>query len=427
MKLFLAGTEFPTYRRLLAAEGHADVALSYAGLRKRRKLDKPLKLDEQFDDRASILLDSGAYSLDNELPADELRDLAEAYYTNLVEPNIDRIAFFTELDAENLGEEQKLRWRTWMADHKDKAVAVWHPGQNLGKLSAEWRNVAIPKDALDDRLAGRLKSILRENDVRFFGLGITKPEVMQRVPFYGVTSTSWLSPSQFGETIWFSGGELRRYPKKMKDRARARHRQEFRDAGFDTDLIDADDSTEVLRLSICAWSRYMYKLNTTNRGVSTPVETPTPENTDLTPQTVDTHALEERHGEVTPHAEWRPVVPQEVRTKEQLADVEATLLKMETTLVVELWEQSRQRGGEPDPLLTELMNSLHKKIINKRKSDETSVSISIKASQKGEAQTGLISRLFGREDDTQPKALAAPAETHQQKDIVDAEIIEDAA
>ncbi|WP_274916966.1 hypothetical protein [Streptomyces sp. WZ-12] len=427
MKLYLAGTEFPTYRRLLAAEGHADVALSYTGLRKRRKVDKPLLLAEQFEDRAQILLDSGAYSLSDELSSEELRAMTDAYYTNLVTPNVDRIEFFTEFDAQNLGEDERERWRTWMTSHKDKAVVVWHPGQDLAELSVHWPNIAIPKDAIDDHLVRRLKSLLRENDIRLFGLGITKPAVMERVPFHGVTSTSWLSPSQFGETIWFSGGELRRYPKKMKEKARKRHRQEFSDAGFDVDLIEADDATEVLRVSIYAWARYMDKLNARSRGVSTHVETPSPENTDLTPQTVDPQDLEGRHGRVTSLPSWRREEPICVRTKEQLADAEASVLELQLGRVYKRARQEESyQDGELDPVLSEEIDRFSTLITKKRKADETSFSISIKASQKGEAQTGLISRLFGREDDAQAKALPAPAAVPQQKDIVDAEIIEDA-
>ncbi|MCC3765993.1 hypothetical protein [Streptomyces sp. UNOC14_S4] len=428
MKLYLAGTEFPTYRRLLAAEGHTDVALSYTGLRKRRKLDKPLRLDEQFEDRAQILLDSGAYSLSSDLLPAELRAMADSYYTNLVAPNLERIEFFTEFDAQSLGAEEREGWRTWMATRKDKAVVVWHPGQDLAELSAHWPNIAIPKDELDDHLVRRLKALLQEHDIRLFGLGITKPGVMERVAFHGVTSTSWLSPAQYGDTIWYSGGELRRYPKKMKERARARHRQELAAAGLDVDLIDADDSTELLRASIYAWSQYMDKLNARSRGVSTSVETPSHENADLVPQTVDTQALEERHGEVTPLPAWRREEPIRVRTKEQLADAEASILELQLGRVYKRARQEESyQDGELDPVLSEEIDRFSTLIAKKRKADETSFSISIKASQKGEAQTGLISRLFGREDDTQAKALPAPAEAPQQKDIVEAEIVDEHA
>ncbi|MFI2616734.1 hypothetical protein [Streptomyces sp. NPDC018584] len=431
MDLYQAGTEFPVYRRLLIAEGHLKHSLSYWALRKRNKFIKPFDINAYYDDPAvQVLIDSGTYSLNNNPAsaptADELADIADHYYDDFIQPNLGRIDFFVEFDATQLDSDRRIKRLPWLEENRAKAVIVWHPGQDLLEICENWPNVAIPKDAIDDHLAHRLARIVRDTGVRLFGLGITKPDLLQAVPFHAVTSTSWLSPSQFGDTIWFSGGELRRYPKKMKDRARKRHRQEFIDAGYDIDLIDEDDSTEVLRLSIGAWSRYMEKLNATGRGVTPTQATPSEQNTDLAQVAVDTQTLEERHDGVTPLAPWHRPTPPVIRTKEQLSDAEATILELQLTRVFKRARTEETYGdSELDPVLSEEIDRWSKLAASKRKADETSASISIKVSQKGTAETGRISRLFGSLDAT-PRALPSASDPQQQDaNIVDADVIED--
>ncbi|MFE9412398.1 hypothetical protein ACFYN0_26920 [Streptomyces sp. NPDC006704] len=428
MDLYQAGTEFPIYRRLLVEERHLKHSLSYWALRKRNKFIKPFDIDAYYDDPAvQVLIDSGTYSLNNNPAsaptADELADIADHYYDNFIQPNLGRIDFFVEFDAVQLDPDRRLKRLPWLEEHRAKAVLVWHPGQDLLEICGNWPNVAIPKDAIDDHLAHRLARIVRDTGVRLFGLGITKPDLLQTVPWHAVTSTSWLSPSQFGDTIWFSGGELRRYPKKMKDRARKRHRQEFIDAGYDIDLIDEDDSTEVLRLSICAWSRYMDKLNSTSRGVTPTPETENTKNQELAPTPVDTHALQERHDGVTTPAPWHRPEPPMIRTKEQLADAEATVLELQLGRVFKRARTEESYGDtELDPVLSEEIDRWSKLAASKRKADEASASISIKVSQKGAAETGLISRLFGRDESRTP---ALPASIQRDTNIIDADVIED--
>ena len=52
-----------------------------------------------------------------------------------------------------------------------------------------------------------------------------------------------------GETIVWDGGRLHRYPAKMKDEARARHRQLFENVGLDTQKILDDTPSEVTKLA----------------------------------------------------------------------------------------------------------------------------------------------------------------------------------
>jgi hypothetical protein len=84
---------------------------------------------------------------------------------------------------------------------------------------------------------------------------MTKVEEMESIKWHSVASTSWVSPQQYGDTIVWTGRELKRYPKKYKDQARKRHRTLFEREGFDSDKIENDDSSELLRLSVWSWQQ----------------------------------------------------------------------------------------------------------------------------------------------------------------------------
>jgi hypothetical protein len=64
-----------------------------------------------------------------------------------------------------------------------------------------------------------------------------------------------------GETIIWDGTKLVRYPKRMKDQARARYRHVYQAAGIDVDLILEDDPKEVCRLAVWSYQQYEARLN----------------------------------------------------------------------------------------------------------------------------------------------------------------------
>jgi hypothetical protein len=62
--------------------------------------------------------------------------------------------------------------------------------------------------------------------------------------------------------------------------------------------------------------------------------------------------------------------------------------------------------------------------------EENSFSVKITATQKGAAETGLISRLFGRDEGEQARSLPEPVTVERaaiETGFVDAEVIEDQA
>jgi hypothetical protein len=253
-RLFFAGAEQPTWRKLLLAEGAGAVAISFRNLLNRLPKTKPYGLAGRFSDDVKILIDSGAYGAKN------LGDVeAEEYmrkYRKFVEEEEERIDFVTEFDHLSMGPDWIERWREdfWSLVDEAKFMPVWHTefGPDvLEKMAERYTQIAVVGDV--ERTQSRLNGVVARHGVSLHGAAITKPDLLTQVRFRSASSTSWISPMKYGDTIVWDGHRLRRYPKAYKEQARKRHRMLFEKAGFNPDLIMNDDPKEVARLTIWSW------------------------------------------------------------------------------------------------------------------------------------------------------------------------------
>ena len=251
------------------------------GLRRRVKRLDRWRLADKFPADVKIFLDSGAFTLnkhDANITVAEAAEIREQYF-QFVSDNIHDIEFASEFDANVLGHSSVFSAREsfWATLPSRKWMPVWHADygtSNLVALADEHDRVGV----LQADAGGDLTPILNRmaGQAMLHGIAMTQMDAMREVRWSSVGSTSWLSPSQYGDTIVWSGREMHRYPKKQKETARKRHRTWLRSQGFDTDLIEADDSTELLRVSIWSWLRYAEHLNGVP-GVTATGETPLPE------------------------------------------------------------------------------------------------------------------------------------------------------
>jgi hypothetical protein len=87
-------------------------------------------------------------------------------------------------------------------------------------------------------------------------------------------------------------------------------------------------------------------------------------------------------------------------------------------------------GGITNPVLSGELDRFQKMLKSVEDMEENSFSVKITATQKGAAETGLISRLFGRDEGDQARALPEPITVERtaiETGFVDAEVIEDKA
>ena len=252
------------------------MSLSFMGLRRRVKRLDRWRLADKFPADVKVLPGLRAplplISRTAVLPPAEAAELREAYF-QFVSDNIHDIEFASEFDANVLGHSSVFSSREsfWATLPSRKWMPVWHADygtSNLVALADEFDRVGV----LQADAGGDLTPILNRmsGQAMLHGIAMTQMDAMREVRWSSVGSTSWLSPSQYGDTIVWTGREMHRYPRKQKETARKRHRTWLRSQGFDDALIEADDSTELLRVSIWSWLRYADHIN----GVTATGETP---------------------------------------------------------------------------------------------------------------------------------------------------------
>jgi hypothetical protein len=317
MKLYLAGAEVPSHRNLLIAAGAPHVALSFVGLRRRVKLVRPWNLREKFPQATSIFLDSGAFTVNSKDPEDD--DYGPAYidemyrsYQAFVQQNAEAAEFISEFDALRKGQGWiENERRTWWADNvpAEKFMPIWHPEwglANLQKMAETYQRIGVPATALGGRnLVPLLNSLVHEHGVKLHGVAMTKVDEMSTVEWHSVASTSWVSPQRFGDTIVWTGNELKRYPKAYKEQARKRHRTLFEREGFDAAKIEDGDASEVLRLSIWSWRQLEDNINRHQQqpafsdAVTAPPKPATDADTGSAPEVVVTGGSEMAHDATT--------------------------------------------------------------------------------------------------------------------------------
>lgn len=267
MKYYFGGAEIKAWRELLIQQQVPTVSLSYVGLKRRLNTSNTWDIGANYPNSQQVFLDSGAYSL-NKNPAkytiEQAQELLDAYI-EFVNENIAAVAMVSEFDAQMFGQDTLDTYRTTIYNDipPEKFMPIWHPDYGTEKLESlcsayDVVGVTIP-DIHDTSLVPLFNSAISRYDVRLHGVAITSKTMMKEVGFDSVSSMSWLSPSVFGDTIVWNGKELIRYPKAYKN-SRKRHRTLFRDIGLDEQKIEADDSKELLKLSIWSWQQFVNSL-----------------------------------------------------------------------------------------------------------------------------------------------------------------------
>lgn len=459
LELYFAGAEVPTWRKLLAQEGATHVAVNYLHL-KARLPQRKWRLENNFPEDQDIFLLSGAASTDKKKWSHFQHEDYFASYLEFVQENLDRIKFFTEYDSADMGLDWVIRQRqAWDGLDDQKFVPVWHEdwGAPLLRDMVETHpNLGIPP--VQARAQNVISSLVRRTRLNLHGLSFSHPYDAPGGLFSTLTSSSWISPTRFGETVVWDNNRLRRYPADEKEKIRTRHRQHFTLAGFDAEAILADRSNEVARYTIWAWRQLEASMEAPERMrvlKRPPISTnghvePEPETAPLPMPAVDNGALvlhengDGRH--VLPVFSYRPVtstvpnpdgagtvevisnvavmgqgalrkcdscslaavcplfehnaecrykIPVEIRNRDQLLGILHSLLEMQGQRVAFGFFGEQLQGGYPDANLSaELDRFMRMTQSVKEIQDNRDF---LKVTVEGRTQAGVLSRLFGAE------------------------------
>jgi hypothetical protein len=470
--------------------GVVDVSLNFMGMRQRVK--NLWQLDKKFDDNLNIFVDSGCQTLNDakeqKYDSEQLRDLGDSYY-QWVSDNIDRLEYYTEFDARGMGDAYlKDRRDSLHGSMYDKVVPIWNPAngiRELDELAESFGRVGILQTNLGERDLVPYLNRLVSSKISLHGLSMTKPDLMKAVKWTSVSSTSWTSPARYGDTIIWSHKQLKRYPQSMKDQARKKERSTFISAGFDMEKIQADDSQEMLRISLWSWSRLVESINEKQSGVTTPMNSsyegnlendtddvgtdvqkvqkrlPTPKVRDPSQMRViplldfdrDIEKVKNRKtGEYedveVPKVKIRSGsmricdtcflaskclmfeenttcaydIPIVIRTKEQMTALMDTIVEIQAQRVLFMKIAEDMEGGMADPILSSEIDRLGKLMKTKHEMEQEGFSLTVTAKQQGQVNT--LDRLFGDMTNQSLTALPAPIDPKdvaEQLGIIDVE------
>jgi hypothetical protein len=280
--------------------------------------------------------------------------------------------------------------------------------------------------------------------------------------FSSASTHSWLSATKYGETIVWLNNRLKRYPSKMKDQARRRHRMLFAKAGFDPAAIEADSNDEVARFTIWSFLQLEAHLASHQAGPPTGATTnghnangemvplgvgglPEPvRNSRLTLPVLSGgpgEAPKLLHGPVRrcdachvsascpaymSQAECAYDIPLEIKTKEQLLGLLQGVIEMQAQRVVFTRYAEELEGGYPDANLSNEMDRLMRVIAQAKgiQDDRDFLTLTVQA----HAGAGVLSRIFGEKTAEPTRQLhrqLGPAETdHLVAQVIEAEVVD---
>jgi len=443
MRLYFGGTEVKMWRDLLTEQKVPDVALSYIGLLRRNKgnvnITNTWSISEHYDRSHHIFLDSGAYTLNkegSEYTREQAEELAADYMT-FVSFNKDSVDLISEFDAQILGYDYIKMMRDAFYDDlpPDKFMPIWHAEyglEELERLCSAYSIVGITSTDMGDKsLIPTLNGYVQRYGVRLHGVAITGRKLLLEVRWDSVASMSWLSPSRFGDTIVWTGSELKRYPKDYKDRARKQHSGYLRNQGFDIDKIQADDSREILKLSLWSWGKYIEYLD--RHGVTNVPRNETPVFAESSGVAVATQGGQERNEHLLPAVPetdtFEAVVRQQsvaVRPPESKKALHSALIDLQAQRVAALKRIEDQEGGYADINLSSEIDRLNRLIKTGNEMEKQSFSLKIEAS--APSGEGFMSTMFGSnvgEKLTSPATKVVAEQIVETEEIHEAELVDE--
>ncbi len=260
MLIFLAGLEQTEPKHVGILKSRVPNAFySYYYMRK-DKTDKKITGVKKYHD--IVFVDSGAhtfFSEDDKLGAAGVHkkktktvESHQEYFDNYViwlKRNYEHYDYFAELDiGDIIGQKKVNEWREILKKENlySKCVTVYHPDcmsweDYINMLEdSQSKYVALEGDRRHRKRLPYIKLIKEcyKRNIKVHGFAMTKDNVMSKLPFYSVDSTSWKSGEMYGAIPYFNGTKIQNaHVKKLKDAAKAGCR-------FNLDLLHHENMTE---------------------------------------------------------------------------------------------------------------------------------------------------------------------------------------
>lgn len=213
MKVFLSGLESSekTIVDTMIANGEkVDYILtSYYYIRKKSGLLDKFKMIAN-----EILVDSGAHSFQKGAKVDWLTYTQE-YASWIRQNDCQQILGFFEMDVDNIiGYERVLELRKILESASRKIIPVWHKNRGVDEFKKMCRQydfasiTGFKNEDIQDHQYLMFLKYANKHNCKIHCLGMTRIQMMNKVPFYSVDSSTWKQAGNFGEFREFARGKL---------------------------------------------------------------------------------------------------------------------------------------------------------------------------------------------------------------------------
>lgn len=374
-----------------------------------------------------------------------------------------------------------VHWSSLTVDYEleiEKLIMPWDPAskyEELIKLSQAWRHVGIPGHIIeeDPSLAARLLALSNEHNTTYHAINCGRPDNLRAIKFETSSTMSWLAPMLRGETIVWSGNQLVRYPKKMKDQARSRLSAVCTQADLSFDKIKADDANECVKLAIWSYRRFeeslgsklvtmkgkplmsdssetdldipdnkgmemrnfsdresavlpvfsaLTKVSTeTIDGEETEVTTVIPASGSSTLRMCDTCFVKSQCPAFQTGASCKFNLPIEIKTKEQHAAMLQVLLEMQAARIGFARMAEEMAGGYPDPNLSQEIDRYFAMEKKTKEINETGTFVKVTMEAREGTSGGVLSQVFGSRVQQLPQVMSRQEIDLQAAEILDVE------
>ena len=161
------------------------------------------------DNSEQVIIDSGAHTFQFGVKVDFDKYTRE--YADFIKRfDSENVVGFFEMDIENIiGYDEVLRLRETLEQASDKIIPVWHPGRGIPDYlemceKYSGKVVAIggfrSTDIKDNQFLMFLKAA-RKHNCKVHCLGMTRTEVLNKVPFDYTDSSTWITAANMGHPL----------------------------------------------------------------------------------------------------------------------------------------------------------------------------------------------------------------------------------
>lgn len=261
--IFYSGVEYRRYFDSVYAEGVRNFLMSFEYLSSKGARD----MSYYHELGIKMFVDSGAFTYMTNpdyfnMPIEYWESHIEKYL-NWAKKHKDIIFAIANLDLEQLvGTDQVWEWNKkyfepFMVETGIPVCFVWHEESGLDhyvKMCERYPYVgfSMVNGTADTQKCIELLAIAEDNGALVHGMGMTSIDMLTKLPFYTVDSTTWKSGLRYGMYVTWTGQSVKQFPKDTWEEKVVPYFKRY-DKQFDMELLYDYDEPEVIKASVYAF------------------------------------------------------------------------------------------------------------------------------------------------------------------------------